>query len=107
MTFNFGAKKSLDSSSPTSPILTDEEDLTEGLSEEDCRKALNTLGRACALFMLGSTAQALTSQSKEELIEGTLVRSFNRRAIIHLDNLFGDDSQANPKIRKVLPLSRV
>lgn len=109
MNFNFASRQKK-SDEPTR--LSSDEDLTEGLTEAECRKALNIIGRAGALFLLGGSTIAETMQEDQSTPIPIMVRIAFRRYMrdgIDLCNtILNDDAPEDMKrLAKAFPILRL
>lgn len=105
--FNFGSKgEDNEQHAPegfTCHVKDDEKDITEGLSEAECRQVLNMLGRAVCCFLIVNTITVLDPDRKEERNMMTAVKeTFLCRALNQVDKLTDVE-----KFRKMLPFSHV
>lgn len=109
MEFNFGAKGKPGGKPKTDGAtlkqrleeITDDIDITEGISEADCRLALNKLGRATSMFLLANGiagAHASISTPYDEVY-----KFLCRRGLGYCDAVAGEDSPQHT--RKLLPFN--
>jgi hypothetical protein len=109
MDFNFSKeaekKAKTGKSDKKTETIKPEEDLTAGISEADCRKALNSFGRALAYMVIGGAVvgAAIADDNGMTPLDCVLFKNHFRHAMEELDAVL----EAEGPMRALVPYGRI